>query len=58
MVNVIDVPTQLTPLLVYVGVTVIVATSGALVALIAVNDGILPVPTDPKPMNGLLLVQL
>ena len=58
MVKVIDGPTQLVPPLVKVGVTVIVATTGALVALIAVNDNISPVPAAAKPMEAVLLVQL
>lgn len=40
------------------GVTVIVAVIGALVALVAVKLGILPVPAAPRPMAVLLLVQL
>ena len=41
-----------------VGVTVMVAVIGALVVLVAVNDGILPVPLAASPMAVLLLVQL
>ena len=40
------------------GVTVIVATSGALVLLTAMKDGISPVPAGARPMAGVLLVQL
>jgi len=40
------------------GVTVIVAVTGTLVILIAVNDGISPVPLAAKPMEVLLFVQL
>ena len=58
MVNVLDVPTQLTPLLVNVGVTVIVAVTGALVALVAIKDAILPAPVADKPIEGVLLIQL
>ena len=58
IVNVIGVPTQLTPPLVYVGVTVIAAVTGALVALVAVKLAILPVPLAAKPIDGVLLVQL
>ena len=58
IVNVVGVPVQVTPLLVYVGVTVIVATTGALVGLVAVKDAILPVPDAARPMLVLLLVQL
>ena len=39
-------------------VTVIVATTGALVALVAVNDKISPVPLAGKPIDGWVLVQL
>jgi hypothetical protein len=35
-----------------------VAITGALLALIAVNEAILPVPLAANPMDGLLLVQL
>ena len=58
IVNVIGVPTQLTPPLVNVGVTMMVATTGALVVLMAVNVGISPVPLAAKPMDGWLLAQL
>jgi hypothetical protein len=40
------------------GVTMIVAVTGALVKLIAVNDGISPLPLAAKPMEILSLVQL
>ena len=58
IVNVLDVPTQLTPPLVNVGVTVIVAVTGALVALVAIKDAILPAPVAAKPIEGVLLTQL
>ena len=58
MVNVIAVPTQLTPAFVYVGVTVMVAVIGAVVALVATKDPILPVPLAAKPIDGVLLTQL
>jgi hypothetical protein len=54
MVKVIGVPGQ--PFA--VGVTVMVATTGTVPALIAVNDGIGPVPFAPSPIEGSLLVQL
>ena len=57
IVKVVGVPTQLTPL-VYVGVTVIVAVTGALPALVAVKLGILPVPLAARPIEGVLFVQL
>lgn len=58
MVNVLDVPTQLTLPLVKVGVTVIVAVTGALVALVATKEAILPEPVAARPMDGVLLTQL
>jgi hypothetical protein len=58
MVNVIAVPTQLTPALLYVGVTVMVAITGAVVALVATNDPILPEPLAANPIEGVLFTQL
>ena len=58
IVNVIGVPTQLTAPLVNVGVTVIVATTGAVVVLVAMKDGILPVPLAAIPIDAALFVQL
>ena len=52
MVKVIGVPIQ--PLA--VGVTVIVATIGLVVALVAVNGGTFPVPLAPNPMEASLFV--
>ncbi len=49
---------HVTPPLVYAGVTVIVAVTGALVALVPVKDAILPEPLAAKPMLGVLFVQL
>lgn len=46
------------PPLVNVGVTVIVAVTGVLPALMATNDGMLPLPLAPNPMDRLLFVQL
>ena len=40
------------------GVTVMVAVTGVLVKLIAVKDGMFPVPLPAKPIEGLLFVQL
>ena len=40
------------------GVTVIVAVIGALVAFVAVNDPILPVPDAARPIAGFEFVQL
>ena len=58
IVNVLDGPVQLTPPLVIVAVTVIVATTGEVVGLIATKLGILPTPLAPRPIVVLLLVQL
>ena len=58
MVNVLEVPTQLTLPLVNVGVTVIVAVTGALVALVAMKEAILPEPVAAKPIEGVLFTQL
>lgn len=58
MVNVLDGPLQLIPPLVKVGVTVMVAVTGVLPVLIAINDGIVLAPLAPRPMDGLLFVQL
>ena len=58
MVNVFDGPEQVVPPFVNVGVTVIVATNGALVVLVAVKLAILPVPLPANPIAGILFVQL
>jgi hypothetical protein len=58
IVNVTGVPVQVTPPLLYVGVTVIVATTGVVPLFIAVKLAILPVPLAASPMEVLLLVQL
>jgi hypothetical protein len=50
IVNVWAVPEQLTPPLVNVGVTVIVALIGEVPALVAVNAGNEPVPLAPRPI--------
>ena len=50
--------TAVPPQPVDVGVTVIVAVIGAVVLLVAVKDGMLPVPLAASPMAVLLLVQL
>jgi hypothetical protein len=54
MVKVTDEPEQPAA----TGVTVIVAVIGALVVLVAVKLGMLPVPAAAKPMLGVLFVQL
>ena len=40
-----------------VGVTVMVATTGAVPVLVAVNDGMFPAPLAAKPIEGVLLTQ-
>lgn len=54
MVKLTAVPAQLAD----DGVTVIVAVTGAAVALVATKAGILPVPLAANPIAVLLLVQL
>ena len=54
MVNVVGVPVQ--PFA--VGVTVIVEVIGEVVALVAVNEGILPKPPATRPIAVLLFVQV
>lgn len=58
MVNVVLGPEQVIPPLVKVGVIVIVAVTGVLPALKAVNDGMVLVPLAANPIDGLLFVQL
>ena len=58
MVKLLLVPVQVTPPDVNTGVTVIVATTGALVALVAVKLAMLPVPLAARPIVVLLFVQL
>ena len=55
IVNVLGVPVH--PLGV-VGVTVIVAVIGDVVAFVVVNEGIFPVPLTAKPIDGVLFTQL
>ena len=56
MVKVMAAPAQLVPPLVKVGVTVIVATTGAVVVLRAVNGPISPLPADESPMLVVVFV--
>lgn len=56
MVKVLTGPLQLTALLVYTGVTVIVAVIAADELLVAVNGAMLPVPLAASPMAALLFV--
>ena len=57
IVNVFAAPVQPTLPLVKVGVTVMVATMGAVPVLVALKEGIVPVPLAPKPILGAELVQ-
>ena len=58
MVKLIEVPVQVTPALVKLGVTVMVPEIGEPVRLVATKGAILPVPLAANPIAGLLLVQL
>jgi hypothetical protein len=58
MVNDVKLPVQVTPWLVKVGVTVIVAITGALVMLVAVKEEISPEPEAAIPIEGFEFVQL
>ena len=58
IVKVVAMPVQLTPLLLKVGVTVMVATTGVVVMLVAIKVGILPVPLAGMPIDAAVLVQL
>ena len=57
MVKVCAVPGQLAPPFVKVGVTVIVAVTGDVPALVAVKEAMLPVPLAARPIDIVLLVQ-
>jgi hypothetical protein len=58
IVNVLDVPVHVVGPVVKVGVTVIVAVTAEVLVLMAVNDGMFPVPVAANPMEVVLLVQL
>ena len=58
MVNVCAVPAQLSPPLLYVGVTVMVEEMAAVPVLVALKAGSGPLPPAPRPMAVLLLLQL
>jgi hypothetical protein len=58
IVKVTGVPGQLCVPASFNGVTVIVAVIGELVLLVAVNDGMLPVPLAANPIDVFELVQL
>ena len=55
MVKLLAEPVQLVPPLVNVGVTVMVATTGAVVVLSAAKGPILPLPFDARPMLVVVL---
>ena len=58
IVKVRAVPLQVTLPLVYAGVTVIVAETGAVPVLTAVKEGMSPVPLAPRPIEVVLFTQL
>lgn len=58
MVNVLAEPAQFTLLFANEGVTVMVATTGASPALVAVKAAILPEPFAPSPIETVLLLQV
>ena len=58
MVKVVVYPVQVVDALVYEGVTVIVAVTGAVPLLAAANEAMLPVPVAARPIEVLLFVQL
>lgn len=58
MVKVVLAPVQLMPPLVKRGVIVIVAVTGVLPLLMAMNDGMVLVPLAASPIDGVLFVQL
>ena len=57
MVNVLVGPVHPTPPLVKVGVTTMVATTGAVPAFVAENAAMFPVPVAARPMPGAVFVQ-
>ena len=57
IVNVFELPIQLELPLLYVGITIIVATNGELVELVAVKL-MFPVPVPTKPIDVVSFVQL
>ncbi len=58
IVKLFDGPSQVTPPLLKCGVTMIVATTGAVPLFIAMNDGILPLPAAARPIDGRLFVHV
>ncbi len=55
MVNACGVPGHVTAPKVYLGVTVIVAVTGLVVALVAAKAAMLPVPVPARPIEGVSL---
>ena len=58
IVNVVGVPVQPKPALVYTGVAVIVPDIVAFVVLVVTNDAMFPTPDAPRPIAVLELLQL
>src|SRR5450759_4485670 len=58
IVKVLVGPSHVTPPFVKCGVTIIVATTGAVPVFVAMNDGILPLPLAANPMLISLFVQV
>ena len=58
IVNVAESPAQVTPPLVMLENTFMVAVTGVVPALVAVNAGMFPVPFAPRPIDGVLFVQV
>ena len=58
MVNVLAVPAQLTPPLVNIGLTVMVAVTADDVALVAMKEAMFPLPLAANPIDGVLFTQL
>ena len=57
MVKLLVGPVQFTPPLLNVGMTTMVATTGAAEVLIAVNEAMLPFPESASPMEDASLIQ-
>ena len=58
MVNDVELPVQVTPALVYEGVTVMEAETGAVAVFVARKEAISPVPLAGRPMEVFEFVQL
>jgi len=58
IVKISVVPLHVVPLLVNDGDTVIVAIFALFVRFVAINDGMVPVPESPSPIDGSELVQV